>query len=197
MLIDLFISFLQIGLFGIGGGLVSVSLLMQQIVSHRQWLTAEAFNDLIAISESTPGPLVVNSSTFIGMQLAGLPGAIVATVASVLPGFLIALTISLLYRRYRTLSPIKGAMAGIRPIVIALIFVGGLKIMINALFAGGVLSLDTIEWYPVIMFVSCFFILRKWKINPVAVILGSGAVGLILYTPIRRWLRAGFLHTRT
>ena len=85
MLIDLFFSFLQIGLFGIGGGLVSVSLLMQQVVTERQWLTASTFNDLIAIAESTPGPLVVNSATFIGMQLGGIPGAVVATFASVLP----------------------------------------------------------------------------------------------------------------
>lgn len=180
MLLDLFFSFLQIGLFGIGGGLVSVSLLMQLLVTEHQWLTATAFNDLIAIAESTPGPLVVNSSTFIGMQLAGLPGAVIATVSSVLPGFMIALSISLLYRRYRTLSPIQGAMDGLRPIIVALIFVGGLKVAKNALFLGGVLALNSIQWFPAVLFVFCFLILRKWKINPVLVILGGGAIGSVI-----------------
>ena len=129
MLIELFCVFLQLGLFGIGGGLVSVSLLMQQVVTERQWLTAAAFNDLIAIAESTPGPLVVNCATFVGMQFGGVAGAVVSTVASVIPGFLIALVLSLLYQRYRTISPIQGAMDGLRPIVVALIFVGGIKVM--------------------------------------------------------------------
>ena len=177
MLVDLFFSFLQIGLFGIGGGLVSVSLLMQQVVTKHQWVSAQTFNDLIAISESTPGPMVVNSSTFVGMQLAGLPGAVIATFASVLPGFMIALGIALLYRRYRSLSPIQGAMDGIRPVIVALIFVGGLKVMKNALFAGGVVSGDTAKVFSIVMFAACVFILKKWKVNPVAVIVGGGIVG--------------------
>ena len=180
MLIDLFFVFLQLGLFGIGGGLVSVSLLMQQVVSDRQWLTAAAFNDLIAIAESTPGPIVVNSATFVGMQLAGLPGAVIATVASVIPGFLIALGISVLYRRYRSLSAIQGAMDGIRPVVVALIFVGGIKVMMNALFAGGVPSLSGTDWLSVGLFLAAFLVQQKWKLNAVTVILGGGVIGGLL-----------------
>ena len=180
MLVDLFFSFLQIGLFGIGGGLVSVSLLMQQVVTKHQWVSAQTFNDLIAISESTPGPMVVNSSTFVGMHLGGLPGAVIATFASVLPGFMIALGIALLYRRDRTLSPSQGAMDGIRPVIVALIFVGGLKVMKNALFLGGVVSIDTAKAFSIMMFAACVFILRKWKVNPVAVIVGGGIVGGVI-----------------
>ena len=179
MLVDLFFSFLQIGLFGIGGGLVSVSLLMQQVVTEHAWLSAATFNDLIAIAESTPGPLVVNSSTFVGMQLAGLPGAVIATFASVLPGFLIALGISLLYQRYRTLSLIQGAMDSLRPIIVALIFVGGLKVMKNVLFSS-ILSPGALQWFPAAVFAVCFFILRKWKPHPVSVILICGALGGVL-----------------
>ena len=180
MLIELFLVFLQLGLFGIGGGLVSVSILMQQVVTERQWLTAETFNDLIAIAESTPGPIVVNSATFVGMQLGGLTGAIVATVASVIPGFLIALGISLLYRRYRNLSPIQGAMDGLRPVVIALIFVGGLKVMKNALFDSGILTLVGLDWLSAVMLVLTIVVLRKWKLNPVIVILGGGLAGGVI-----------------
>lgn len=177
MLIDLFFSFLQIGLFGIGGGLVSVTLLMQQVVTERQWLTATTFNDLIAIAESTPGPLVVNSATFIGMQLAGLPGAVIATFAAVLPGFMIALGLALLYQRYRSLSLIEGVMDGLRPVVVALIFVGGLKVMKNALFLNGIIALNVLDAFSAVLFVICFFIIKKWKISAVAVILGGGIIG--------------------
>lgn len=180
MLIDLFVTFLQLGLFGIGGGLVSVSLLMQQVVTQRQWMTAATFNDLIAIAESTPGPLVVNSATFVGMQLAGIPGAVIATVASVIPGFLIALCLALLYQRYRSISPVQGAMDGLRPIVVALIFVGGIRVMRNALFIGGILSLGSLDWLSAGLFVATILILRKWKPNPVVVILGGGVAGGII-----------------
>ena len=177
MLIELFFTFLQLGLFGIGGGLVSVSILMQQVVVERQWLTAAAFNDLIAIAESTPGPIVVNAATFVGMQLGGLPGAIVSTIAAVIPGFLIAFCLGLLYQRYRSLSPIQGAMDGLRPVIVALIFVGGIKVMRNALFIGGMLSLTSLDWLSVALFAGTIFVLRKWKVNPVVVILGGGAAG--------------------
>ena len=160
MLIDLFFAFLQIGLFGIGGGLVSVSLLMQQVVVEHQWLTATAFNDLIAIAESTPGPLVVNMATFVGMQLGGFPGAIISTFASVLPGFMIALGIALLYQRYRSLSMIQGAMDGLRPAIVALIFVGGFKVTKNALFASGVLALSGLDLFSAGLFIASFFILE-------------------------------------
>lgn len=180
MLIDLFFSFLQIGLFGIGGGLVSVSLLMQQVVTERQWLTATTFNDLIAIAESTPGPLVVNSATFIGMQLGGIPGAVVSTFAAVLPGFMIALGFALLYQRYRSLSLVQGTMDGLRPVIVALIFVGGIKVMKNALFPAGVLTLPSLDPLSAILLIACVFILHKWKLSPVAVILGGGVIGGIL-----------------
>lgn len=180
MLVDLFFSFLQIGLFGIGGGLVSVSLLMQQVVTTHQWLTATTFNDLIAIAESTPGPLVVNSATFIGMQLGGIAGAVIATFASVLPGFMIALGFALLYQKYRSFSLIQGAMDGLRPVIVALIFVGGIKVMKNALFLGGIPALSSLDFFSAALFIICIFLLQKWKPSPVAIILGSGIVGGIL-----------------
>ena len=180
MLLNLFFTFLQIGLFGIGGGLVSVSLIMQQVVTEYQWLTTVEFNDLIAIAESTPGPLVVNAATFIGMQLGGLPGAVISTFAAVLPGFLIALGLSLLYLRYRTISPIQGAMDGLRPVIVALIFVGGFKVTKNALFSGGFLALGRLDWFAAGLFAVSFLILRKWKPSPVAVILAGGAAGGVL-----------------
>lgn len=180
MLIDLFFSFLQIGLFGIGGGLVSVSLLMQQVVVEHQWVSATTFNDLIAIAESTPGPMVVNSATFVGMHIGGFTGAVIATFASVLPGFMIALTIALLYRRYRTLSPIQGAMNGLRPVIVALIFVGGVKVARNALFLGGLLSLGALDWFSFAIFIASLLVIKYLKPSAVTVILGGGVIGGVI-----------------
>ena len=149
---------------------------------ERQWLTAVAFNDLIAIAESTPGPIVVNAATFVAMQLGGLPGAVVSTIAAVIPGFLIAFSLGLLYQRYRSISPIQGAMDGLRPVVVALIFVGGVKVMRNALLIGGLLSFAAVDWMSVALFVGAIVVLRKWKVNPVLVILGGGAAGGV-YVP--------------
>lgn len=180
MLLELFVSFLKVGLFSFGGGMVAITLISQEIVVRRAWLNASVFNDLIAIAESTPGPIAVNAATFVGMQLAGIPGAIIATIAAVLPGCSIAFVLGLLLQRYRSLSAVQGVMNGLRPTIVAAIFVGGLTVMRNALFLAGQLSLSAVDWLSVITFVICFILSRKTKISTVALILGGGAIGGII-----------------
>ena len=180
MLLDLFWSFLQVGLFSFGGGMVAITLLMEKIVQEKGWIDAIAFNDLIAIAESTPGPIAVNAATFVGVQLAGLPGALIATLGAILPGCAIVLGLAFLYRRYRSLSLVKGMMNGLRPVIVATIFVGGFGIFRNALFVGGQLLLSGADWLSVLFFIIGIFLLRKFKISAVALILGTGAVGCVI-----------------
>ena len=180
VLFDLFITFAKIGLFTFGGGYAMIAIIENNCVEKKQWITHDEMMDVTVIAESTPGPLVVNAATFIGMQLGGLPGAVISTFAAVLPGFLIALGLSLLYLRYRTISPIQGAMDGLRPVIVALIFVGGFKVTKNALFSGGFLALGRLDWFAAGLFAVSFLILRKWKPSPVAVILAGGAAGGVL-----------------
>lgn len=180
MLLELFLSFLKVGLFSFGGGMVAITLISQEVVASKAWLTASVFNDLIAIAESTPGPIAVNAATFVGMQLAGIPGAVIATIAAVLPGCSIAFTLGLLFQRYRRLSAVQGVMDGLRPSIVAAIFVGGLTVTRNALLIAGTLKLSAVDWLSVATFAVCFFLARKTKISTVALIVGGGAVGGII-----------------
>ena len=174
---SLFLTFFKIGGFTFGGGYAMIPLIQKEVVEKKKWVTDEDILEIIAIAESTPGPIAINAATFVGMQLGGLPGAIVSTIAAVIPGFLIAFCLGLLYQRYRSLLPIQGAMDGLRPVIVALIFVGGVKVMRNALFIGGMLSLSSLDWLSVALFAGTIFVLRRCKVNPVVVILGGGAAG--------------------
>ena len=173
MYAELFFSFLQVGLFSFGGGMVSITLLMQEIVTEKGWITAQTFNDLIAIAESTPGPIAVNAATFVGMQLAGIPGMLIATTGAILPGCAIVIGLAWLYRRYRSLSLVQGVMNGLRPIIVATIFVGGFSILKTALFS----LTGTPDWLSVLFFAAGLILLHKAKASAVALIIGTGIVG--------------------
>lgn len=177
MLLELFWSFLKVGLFSFGGGLVSITLISQEIVTQKGWLTASVFADLIAIAESTPGPIAVNAATFVGMQLGGFIGALVATTAAILPGVLFSLGVGLLYQRYRRLTLVQGMMDGLRPVIVASIFVGGVTIMRNALLIGGMLNLSAVDWLSVVIFIIAFILAQKTKLSAVMLIVGGGVVG--------------------
>ena len=180
MLLELILCFLKVGLFSVGGGMVAITLVSQEVVASKGWLSASVFNDLIAIAESTPGPIAINVATFVGMQLGGMPGAVVATIAAVLPGLIIALTLGLLYQRYRKLSMVQGVMDGLRPTIVASIFVGGMIVTRNALFIAGKVALASVDWISMLIFAVCFLLCQKTKINPVLIIVGGGVIGGII-----------------
>ena len=101
ILLRLFLVFLKIGLFSIGGGYAIIPLIREQVVREYEWINAQTFTDIITISQMTPGPLAVNTSTFVGLQIAGLPGAILATLGCVLGGILIALALYRFFQKKR------------------------------------------------------------------------------------------------
>ncbi len=102
--LQLFLSFLQIGLFSFGGGYAAMPLIQNQIVTIHSWLSMSEFTDLITISQMTPGPIAINSATFVGIKIAGLPGALIATIGCVLPSCIIVTLIAKLYLKYRNMS---------------------------------------------------------------------------------------------
>ena len=114
-LLDLFLSFLQIGLFSFGGGYAAMPLIEQQVVTGHGWLTMAEFTDLITISQMTPGPIAVNSATFVGIRIAGIPGALVATIGCILPSCILVTLIARLYLKYRKLDLLQGVLASLRP----------------------------------------------------------------------------------
>ena len=180
--LELLWSFFQIGLFSIGGGYAAMPLIEHQVVDLHGWLNMTQFADIVTISQMTPGPIAINSATFVGTRVAGLPGAIVATVGCVLPSCIIVLFLAFLYERYRGLGVVQGILAGLRPAVVALIASAGLALLALALCGEGSVSVENIQWLSVAIFAVGFVILRKWKPDPILVMVASGAAGLVLYS---------------
>ena len=131
--LELFWSFFQVGLFSIGGGYAAMPLIQDQVVDIHPWLTMTGFADIMAIAEMTPGPIALNAATFVGIQVAGLPGALIATIGCIFPSCVIVMTLAYVYYRFRGLSIVQGVLAGLRPAVIAMIASAGISLMILAL----------------------------------------------------------------
>lgn len=182
--LELFWSFLQIGLFSIGGGYAALPLIQEQVVDLHPWLNMTQFADIMTIAEMTPGPIAVNSATFVGIQIAGLPGAIIATIGCIFPSCVIVLTLAYIYYRFRGLSMVQGILAGLRPAVVSMIASAGISLFIMALYGQRTLPAD-LKSFDVIAFVIFtvgFLILRKWKTNPIYVMAGCGVAAVILYS---------------
>ena len=128
---ELFGTFFKIGAFTFGGGYAMVALLEHEFVEEKRWLTREEFLDMVAIAESTPGPVAVNSATYIGYKLAGVAGAAASTLAVCLPSFAVIYLISLFFDRFLQLTVVANAFKGIQACVIYLILSAGVKMLKN------------------------------------------------------------------
>ena len=181
--VELLWSFFQIGLFSIGGGYAAMPLIQNQVVDIHPWLTMTQFADIMTIAEMTPGPIAINAATFVGIQVAGLPGAILATIGCVLPSCVIVMTLAWIYYRFRGLNMVQGILAGLRPAVVAMIASAGISLLVMALYGQRILPEDLTELDTIAaaLFASGLVLLRKWKVNPLWVMAGSGAAGVLLY----------------
>lgn len=184
VLMQLFWSFFQIGLFSIGGGYAAMPLIQSQVVELHSWLTMTQFADIMTIAEMTPGPIAINSATFVGIQIAGIPGALVATLGCVAPSCIIVLTLAYVYYRFRGLNMVQGVLAGLRPAVVAMIASAGISLLLLAVYGQKTLPADlsAVNYISVVIVASAFLILRKWKVNPIYVMAGAGAAGIVLYS---------------
>lgn len=184
--LELLWSFFQIGLFSIGGGYAAMPLIQNQVVDIHPWLTIAQFADIMTIAEMTPGPIAINSATFVGIQVAGLPGAIIATIGCVIPSCIIVMTLAYIYYRFRGLTIVQGILAGLRPAVIAMIASAGISLIILSFYGQRSLPTDlsSIRYVSVFIFVIGLLILRKWKVNPIYVMTGAGVAGILLYSVI-------------
>ena len=177
LVLQLYLSFALVGLFTVGGGYASLPLIQQQAVELHGWLTMTEFTDLITIAEITPGPIAINSATFVGVKIAGLVGAVAATLGFVTAPFIIVSLLFFIYKKYREFEMINGILSGLRLAVVALIASAGLSILILALWGEGGVSASSTDILSVILLAASLAALRKWKLNPIFVILGCGAVG--------------------
>lgn len=179
--LQLYGTFMLIGLLTIGGGYSALPLLQEHCVSGHGWLTMTEFSDLVAIAEITPGPISINAATFVGVKVGGFLGGIIATLGFVTLPFLIVSILFIVYKKYRKMTIMQGVLGGLRPAIVALIASAGLSILILALFGEGGLASGDLELLPILLFTAALVVLRLKKPNPIFIILGSGAVGLIAH----------------
>jgi chromate transporter len=169
MYLTMFWTFFKIGLFSFGGGYAILAMIQQEVVANHAWLTQSEFTDVVAISQMTPGPISVNAATFIGYRQGGIPGSLLCTLGVILPSLILMLAITLTYLRLRKLTWFKNIFLKLRWVTLGLI--GAAMILI----ARGAFP----DWFSVIVFVVCLAIYWRFKPNPIYLMLGAAAVGMV------------------
>ncbi len=186
--LKLFISFFQIGLFGFGGGYGMLSLIQAEVVHNQGWMTTSEFTDIVAISQSTPGPIGINSATYCGytaVENAGLGtdmailGSVVATLALMLPSLIMMIVIARLFLKYIDTPVVRSVFGALRPTVVGLLAAATLLLMTPDNF-----SLPSVNpwhfWISVGLFLSTFVGTMYFRINPIRMLVYCGLAGLVL-----------------
>ena len=181
--LQLYLSFFKIGIMAFGGGLASISLIQNEIVVSRGWMTISEFADLVTIAEMTPGPIAINSATFVGQNMAGFWGGIVASLGCITPSCIIVSCLAYIYFKYRGLKLFQGILAGLRPGIVGMILSAGVTIFVLAIFGEGGIDLSNlnINYISLAVTIISYIALRKFKVSPIAIIMSSGVVGAIVY----------------
>lgn len=188
LLLRLFWTFFTIGLFGFGGGYAMISMIQSEVVNRHQWLTSSEFADIVAISQSTPGPIGINSATYVGyisMINAGFSsgwgvlGSFVASFAVVLPSFVLMIIISKFLMRYHRHHTVEHVFLGLRPAVVGLLAAAALMLMNKENF-GDVQQTPWHFWISMAIFCFAFISQRVYRLSPILIIVLSGVAGLLL-----------------
>ena len=174
--LELLWAFIQIGLFSIGGGYAAMPLIQHQAIDVHGWLTMQSFADIMTISQMKPGPIAINAATFVGIQTAGIPGALVATFGCVLPSSIIVLSLAFIYYRFKGLKAMDSILKGLRPAVVAMIASAALSLIAMALWPEGMEG--STDWLNAGIFILALLILRIWKPNPIIVMAAAGCIGI-------------------
>lgn len=181
LLLNLFGNFFQVGLFSFGGGYATIPLIQQYIVDTQHWLTFQELTDILTISQMTPGPIAVNTSTFVGTRIAGFPGAVVATLGCVMSGVLLSTLLYFLFRKYSGIDGVTDVLAGLRASSVGLIAASACTILMIALTGSAQPAEFNVSIPTAILFAASLFLLRRFKLNPLLIMLLSGAAGVVIY----------------
>lgn len=171
LLVNLYLTFFKIGLLGFGGGYAMVSLIQKELEIHG-WLTAKEFIDIIAIAEITPGPIAINSATFVGYKVANFSGALIATLAVVTPSFIIVLLLAYFFQQLKGLNFMNLVLKILGPVIIGLIIA-------TAFIMGGSVLTDRTS---LLILIGVFLLLLTRKVHPIPLLLLSALAGIILYS---------------
>ena len=195
LIAQLFWTFFIIGLFTFGGGYAIMSLIQSEVVFAKAWITEETFVDIVAISQMTPGPVGLNCSTYVGYEVMraagfgsalGVTGSLIASLAIVLPSFIIVLSIAKAYSKFHENTLFKGAMSALRPAVVGLIGAAAVVMIWRIGSTGGVFTANLItenfpDWKAWMLFAAAFAASFTKKGDPVAVLFAGAVLGLFLY----------------
>ena len=185
---QLFCTFFLIGLFGFGGGYAMLSMIQGEVVGHYQWMTMGQFTDIVAISQSTPGPIGINSATYVGYTALvnagyspywGFLGSFIATFAVVLPSFILMLLVSKLLLNYRNHPSVEHVFSGLRPAVVGLLLAATLLLMNSENFS----SMAENPWrfcLSIFLFLFAFIAQKVYRLGPILIIVLCGLAGIIL-----------------
>lgn len=171
VLLELFLSFFKIGLFSFGGGYAMIPLIQREVITVNPWVTNVEFLDMLAVAQITPGPIAVNTATFVGHRIAGVPGSMVATVAVIMPAFIIVITLSFIVQKMGKSKQVDYIYRGLRPAVLALIF--------SAMYSIGRESFS--DYRALLIGLGSFFLLKYRKLNLLGVIAISALAGILVY----------------
>ena len=177
-LLQLFVSILSISAFTFGG-YAAMPLIRAQVVDAKGWMTLAEFADLITIAEMTPGPIQLNAATFAGTHVAGLAGAVFATMGVVAPSLILVTLLAWIYARYHDIAVIKGVLGSLRPAVVALIASAGLSILLLVFFGSAEVSLQALRPRYALLFILALILLRAKKMSPILVMLLCGVLSLV------------------
>ncbi len=169
-MLTMFITFMKVGLFSFGGGYAILAMLQQEIVSNHGWLTATEFADIVAISQMTPGPVAINAATFIGFKSYGFWGAFLCTLGVILPTLILMMVLTHTYIVLQQKDWFKSMFKNLRLLSIGLI--AAAMVMIG--------RSSFPDLFSVGVFVICFFVVWRWKVNPIYMLLGTAVFGMIL-----------------
>ena len=179
--VQLAFEFFKAGLFAVGGGLATLPFLIQMSATYPQWFTIDQLMDMVAVSQSTPGPIGVNMASYVGYHVAGIPGAVTATFALVLPAFLTILIVVHVLDRFEQNRRVMGGMEAMRPAVTGLIAAAGFAVLKSVLFPSG--AFVSLQWFPLLLFVVLLLLLRLkqlGRIHPIAFIAVGAVLGVVL-----------------
>ena len=193
--LQLFWVFFVIGLFTFGGGYAMLSLIQTQVVTSHSWLTESAFTDIVAISQMTPGPIGINCATYVGDEvvhgaggshLAGILGSAAATLAVILPSFLIVLAIVMFYQKFKSNKLFEGVMSWLRPAVTGLIGAAAVILMFRIGWSGGAPVMDIVrenfpDWTSWCIFGAAAAASLFFKVGPIPILIAGGLLGLLIY----------------
>ncbi|HQE69902.1 MAG TPA: chromate transporter [Atopobiaceae bacterium] len=181
LLIRIVLAFMKVSAIAFGGAYATIPLVEEEAVVVQGWMTYGEFADLIAIDEITPGPILINSATFVGMRVAGIPGAIAATVGCIIIPCIFVMILLVLYRRFHDSALMEGAMVSLKCMAVALIASTFIKLGLNALLPEGVAPDLATGIFSVAVICGAFYLINQKKISPLPVMLGCGAVNLLAH----------------